>query len=56
MLFEAAGRWGVKDMAFQSTDPSSGNYLKPAPGSPQASVGRPGIKAYKGEQVGAKAP
>lgn len=56
MLFEAAGRWAAKDLAFQSTDPSSGNYLKPAPGSPQSNVGRPGIKAYQGVQVGAKGP
>jgi serine/threonine protein kinase len=56
MLFEAAGRWAAKDVAFQSTDPSSGNYLKPAPGSPQANVGRPNIKAYTAAQVGAKAP
>lgn len=54
MLFEAAGRWAAKDLAFQSTDPSSGNYLKPAPGSPQSNVGRPAIKAYQGVQVGAK--
>lgn len=55
-LFDAQGQTGVKDLPFVSTDPSSGNYLKPAPNSPLASVGLPQVKDLVHARVGAKAP
>jgi serine/threonine protein kinase len=55
-LFDAQGQTGVKDLPFVSTDPSSGNYLRPAPNSPLASVGLPQVKDLVHARVGAKAP
>jgi eukaryotic-like serine/threonine-protein kinase len=55
-LFDAQGQTGVKDLPFVSTDPSSGNYLKPAPNSPLVSVGLPQVKDLVHARVGAKAP
>jgi serine/threonine protein kinase len=55
-LFDAQGQTGRKDLPFVSTDPSSGNYLKPAPTSPLVSVGLPQVKDLVHARVGAKAP
>jgi serine/threonine protein kinase len=55
-LFDAQGQTGRKDLPFVSTDPSSGNYLKPAPTSPLVSVGQPQVKGLPHARVGAKAP